>query len=200
MHDGVLYVSTAWRWSRRSTRAPARSSGRTIPKVPRETLRVACCDAVNRGVALYGDKVYVATLDGYLVALNQSDGKVAWRKEVVPDHDSYTITGAPRVAKGKVLIGSGGAEYRARGFIAAFDWATGDELWRFHTVPGNPADGSRTPPWNAPPTAGAANGGSSAAAAPCGIRSLTIRRPTWSVRNRQCRALESRRERAPPGR
>ena len=84
-------------------RAPASSSGPTIPKVPRETLAVACCDAVNRGVALYGDKVYVATLDGYLVALNQSDGKVAWRKEVVPDHDSYTITGAPRVAKGKVL-------------------------------------------------------------------------------------------------
>ena len=145
MHDGVLYVSTAWSMVKAFDARTGELKWSYDPKVPRETLVAACCDAVNRGVALYGDKVYVATLDGYLVALNQSDGKVAWRKEVVPDHDSYTITGAPRVAKGKVLIGSGGAEYRARGFIAAFDWATGDELWRFHTVPGNPADGFENP-------------------------------------------------------
>jgi len=141
MHDGVLYVSTAWSMVKAFDARTGELKWSYDPEVPRATLAVACCDAVNRGVALYGDKVYVATLDGYLVALNQSDGKVAWRKEVVPDHDNYTITGAPRVAKGKVLIGSGGAEYRARGFLAAFDWATGDELWRFHTVPGNPADG-----------------------------------------------------------
>ena len=141
MHDGVLYVSTAWSMVKAFDARTGELKWSYDPEVPRETLAAACCDAVNRGVALYGDKVYVATLDGYLVALNQSDGKVAWRKEVVPDHDSYTITGAPRVAKGKVFIGSGGAEFRARGFIAAFDWATGEELWRFHTVPGNPADG-----------------------------------------------------------
>jgi len=141
MHDGVLYVSTAWSKVLAFDARTGEKKWSYDPEVPRETLPVACCDAVNRGVALYGDKVYVATLDGYLVALNQSDGKVAWRKEVVPDHDSYTITGAPRVAKGKVFIGAAGAEYRARGFIAAFDWASGDELWRFHTVPGNPEDG-----------------------------------------------------------
>src|SRR6188768_3066084 len=141
MHDGVLYVSTAWSMVKAFDARTGALKWAYDPKVPRETLAVACCDAVNRGVALYGDKVYVATLDGYLVALNQSDGSVAWRKEVVPDHANYTITGAPRVARGKILIGSGGAEYRARGFLAAFDWATGDELWRFHTVPGNPADG-----------------------------------------------------------
>jgi quinohemoprotein ethanol dehydrogenase len=145
MHDGVLYVSTAWSMVKAFDAKTGALKWSYDPKVPRETLPVACCDAVNRGVALYGDKVYVATLDGYLVALNQKDGSVAWRKEVVPDHTNYTITGAPRVAHGKVFIGSGGAEYRARGFLAAYDWATGDELWRFHTVPGNPEDGFENP-------------------------------------------------------
>ena len=141
VHGGVLYVSTAWSKVLAFDAKTGQQKWSYDPEVPRETLAVACCDAVNRGVALYGDKVYVATLDGFLVALNQSDGSVAWRKEVVPDHKNYTITGAPRVARGKVFIGSGGAEYHARGFIAAYDWATGDEVWRFHTVPGNPAEG-----------------------------------------------------------
>ena len=141
MHDGVLYISTAWSKVMAFDAKTGAVKWTYDPQVPRETLVAACCDAVNRGVALYGDKVYVATLDGYLVALNQADGKVAWRSEVVPDHDNYTITGAPRVADGKVFIGSGGAEYKARGFIAAYDWANGNELWRWHTVPGNPEDG-----------------------------------------------------------
>jgi len=140
MHDGVLYVSTAWSKVNAYDARTGELKWTYDPEVPRETLVFACCDAVNRGVALYGDKVYVATLDGYLVALNQSDGAVAWREKVVPD-ENYTITGAPRIANGKVLIGSGGAEYKARGFIAAYDWQTGGEVWRFHTVPGNPADG-----------------------------------------------------------
>ncbi len=141
MHDGVLYITSAWSKVYAFDAATGELKWSYDPEVPRETLVAACCDAVNRGVALYGDKVYVATLDGYLVALNQSNGGLAWRAEVVPDHDNYTITGAPRVADGKVFIGSGGAEYRARGFIAAYDWANGDELWRWHTVPGNPEDG-----------------------------------------------------------
>lgn len=141
MHDGVLYITTAWSKVQAYDARTGELKWAYDPEVPRETLAVACCDAVNRGVALYGDKVYVATLDGDLVALNQSDGKVAWRSQVVPDRENYTITGAPRVANGKILIGSGGAEYRARGFLAAYDWQTGEELWRFHTVPGNPADG-----------------------------------------------------------
>ena len=141
VHDGVLYVSTAWSKVLAFDARTGQPKWAYDPEVPRETLAVACCDAVNRGVALYGDKVYVATLDGRLVALNQTDGSIAWSQDVVPDKRNYTITGAPRAARGKVFIGSGGAEYRARGFIAAYDWATGEELWRFHTVPGNPADG-----------------------------------------------------------
>src|SRR5688572_15728952 len=98
MHDGVLYVSTAWSKVLAFDAKTGALKWSYDPEVPRETLVAACCDAVNRGVALYGDKVYLATLDGDLVALNQADGTVAWRKQVVPDRMSYTITGAPRVA------------------------------------------------------------------------------------------------------
>ena len=141
VHDGILYVSTAWSMVKAYDAKTGEPVWAYDPEVPRETGARACCDAVNRGVALYGDKVFVATLDGRLVALDQKSGKVAWEKMTVPDQESYTITGAPRVANGLVLIGSGGAEYKARGYLAAYDWKTGKEVWRFHTVPGNPADG-----------------------------------------------------------
>lgn len=141
MHDGKLYVSTAWSKVLSFDAATGKLLWAYDPKVPRETLVRACCDAVNRGVALYGDKLYVGTLDGRLVALEQGTGKVVWEKTVVPNQVDYTITGAPRIAKGRVLIGSGGAEYKARGYLAAYDAETGDEVWKFHTVPGNPADG-----------------------------------------------------------
>jgi quinohemoprotein ethanol dehydrogenase len=141
MHDGVLYVSTAWSMVKAYDAKTGTPKWAYDPKVPKETLIRTCCDAVNRGVALYGDKVYVATLDGRLVALDQKTGKVAWEKTVVPNQVDYTITGAPRVANGKILIGSGGSEYKARGYLAAFDHATGEELWRFDTVPGDPSKG-----------------------------------------------------------
>jgi quinohemoprotein ethanol dehydrogenase len=141
MHDGVLYVSTAWSLVKAYDAKTGTLLWSYDPKVPRETLVRVCCDAVNRGVALYGDKVYVAALDGRLIALEQKTGKVVFDKTVVPNQTDYAITGAPRIAKGKVLIGSAGAEYKARGYLAAYDWQTGEELWKFHTVPGNPADG-----------------------------------------------------------
>jgi alcohol dehydrogenase (cytochrome c)/quinohemoprotein ethanol dehydrogenase len=145
MHDGVLYVSTAWSLVKAYDAKTGALKWAYDPKVPRETLVRVCCDAVNRGVALYGDKVYVAALDGRLIALNQKDGSVAWEKTVVPNQSDYAITGAPRIAKGKVLIGSAGSEYKARGYLAAYDHNTGEELWKFHTVPGNPADGFENP-------------------------------------------------------
>ncbi len=141
MHDGVLYVSTAWSMVKAFDAKTGAIKWSYDPKVPRDTLVRACCDAVNRGVALYGDKVYVGTLDGRLVALDQKTGKVVFEKTVVPNQKDYTITGAPRVAKGKILLGSGGSEYKARGYLAAYDPQTGEQLWKFHTVPGNPADG-----------------------------------------------------------
>ncbi len=141
VHDGTLYVSTAWSMVKAYDARSGELKWSFDPEVPRKTLVRVCCDAVNRGVALYGDKVYVAALDGRLVAIDQETGEQAWSVTVVPDLENYAITGAPRIANGLVLIGSAGAEYRARGFIAAYDWQTGQEVWRFHTVPGNPADG-----------------------------------------------------------
>jgi alcohol dehydrogenase (cytochrome c)/quinohemoprotein ethanol dehydrogenase len=141
VYDGTLYVSTAWSMVKAYDARTGELKWSFDPEVPRKTLVRVCCDAVNRGVALYGDKVYVAALDGRLIAIDQETGQQAWSTTVVPDQDNYAITGAPRIANGLVLIGSAGAEYRARGFIAAYDWQTGAEVWRFHTVPGNPADG-----------------------------------------------------------
>ena len=141
VYDGTLYVSTAWSMVKAYDARTGELKWSFDPEVPRKTLIRVCCDAVNRGVALYGDKVYVAALDGRLIAIDQETGEQAWSTTVVPDLDNYAITGAPRIANGLVLIGSAGAEYRARGFIAAYDWKTGEEVWRFHTVPGNPADG-----------------------------------------------------------
>jgi quinohemoprotein ethanol dehydrogenase len=145
MYDGTLFVSTAWSMVKAYDAKTGALKWSFDPEVPREALGRVCCDAVNRGVALYGDKVYVAALDGRLIAIDQKTGKQVWSTMSVPDQDSYAITGAPRIAGGLVLIGSAGAEYRARGYIAAFDAETGKEVWRWHTVPGNPADGFENP-------------------------------------------------------
>ncbi|KUR73007.1 alcohol dehydrogenase [Novosphingobium fuchskuhlense] len=141
VHDGVLYVSTAWSMVKAYDAKTGKPLWAFDPKVPRETLVRTCCDAVNRGVALYGDKVFVAALDGRLIALDQKTGKVLWSKVTVPNQTDYTITGAPRIVKGRVLIGAAGSEYKARGYLSAYDPETGKEVWRFNTVPGNPGNG-----------------------------------------------------------
>lgn len=98
-----------------------------------------CCGPVNRGVAIYHGKVYIATLDGHLVALDAETGKVVWDVVAADRNADYSITGAPRVANGKVFIGNAGGEYSVRGYVSAFDSETGKELWRFYTVPGDPS-------------------------------------------------------------
>jgi quinohemoprotein ethanol dehydrogenase len=137
--DGVMYVSTAWSMVKAYDAATGKALWSYDPKVPREKLVDVCCDAVNRGVAVYKGKVYVATLAGHLVALNADTGAVIWDKLTIPEGSPMAITGAPRIVKGKVLIGSAGAEYITRGYIAAFDAETGKEAWRFYTVPGDPS-------------------------------------------------------------
>jgi quinohemoprotein ethanol dehydrogenase len=139
MHDGLLYITTAWSKVQAYDARTGALKWAYDPEVPREKLVDVCCDAVNRGVALYGDKVYVATLDGRLVALDQKSGKAVWSKQTFPKDSHMAITGAPRIVKGRVLIGSAGSEYFTRGYLAAFDPQTGEELWKFYTVPGDPS-------------------------------------------------------------
>jgi quinohemoprotein ethanol dehydrogenase len=99
----------------------------------------ACCDVVNRGVALYDGKIYVGIVDGRLAALDATTGKPVWDVQTTPLDQPYTITGAPRVVDGKVIIGNGGAELGVRGFVSAYDARTGALVWRFFTVPGDPS-------------------------------------------------------------
>ena len=139
--DGTLYVSTAWS----KVKAYDARSGRLLwaydPQVPGEFAGRGCCDVVNRGVAAWKGKLFVASYDGRLIALNAQTGAVAW-EVLTLDHDKpVTITGAPRVINGKVLIGNAGGEFGVRGYVSAYDAATGKMLWRFYTVPGDPASG-----------------------------------------------------------
>ncbi|NML87570.1 PQQ-dependent dehydrogenase, methanol/ethanol family [Sphingobium sp. TB-6] len=134
--DGVMYVTSAWS----KVFALDAATGRLIwsydPKVPGEAGVYACCDVVNRGAAVYDGKVYVGTIDARLIALDAKTGKPVWSVQTADNAKSYTITGAPRVVRGKVIIGNGGAEFSARGFVTAYDAQTGKLVWRFYTVPG----------------------------------------------------------------
>jgi PQQ-dependent dehydrogenase (methanol/ethanol family) len=94
---------------------------------------------VNRGVALYKGRVYVGVLDGRLVALDEKTGAPVWSVVTVDQSRPYTITGAPRVVDGKVIIGNGGAELGVRGYVSAYDAESGKMVWRFYTVPGDPS-------------------------------------------------------------
>jgi len=132
--DGVMYVTSAW--SKVQTGAPLWTFD---PQVPGQVAVNACCDTVNRGVAAWKGRLYLGTLDGRLIALDASTGKPVWETMTVPPGARYTITGAPRVVKGMVLIGNGGAEMGMRGYIAAYDADSGKQIWRFYTVPGDPA-------------------------------------------------------------
>ena len=105
---------------------------------------IACCGDINRGVAIYGDKIYVGTLDAYLVALDAKTGDVVWEVEVATYENGYAITGAPLSVKDMIITGIAGGEYGIRGFLDAYDAATGERRWRFYTTPapGEPGNDS----------------------------------------------------------
>ena len=142
--DGVMYVTTSWSLVIALDAKTGTEIWRYDPKVPREWGPRACCDVVNRGVAIYRGKVYVGTLDGRLVALDAATGKVAFEKLTIDPKKSYTITHAPRIADGKVIVGNGGAEYGVRGYVSAYDAASGELVWRTYTVPGDPSKPAET--------------------------------------------------------
>ena len=133
--DGVMYVTSAWS----VVYALDAVSGEELwvydPEVDKAVGAKACCDVVNRGVAVYEGQVFVGVIDGRLEALDAKTGEVNWSTVTVDQDKPYTITGAPRVIDGKVLIGNGGAELGVRGYLSAYDVESGDKIWRFYTVP-----------------------------------------------------------------
>lgn len=143
--DGVMYLTTAWS----KVVALDATTGAKLwaydPKVRPEWAVNACCDVVNRGVAAWKGKIIFATLDGRLIALEAASGKPVWETLTIDPKMRYTITGAPRVVKGKVIIGNGGAEMGVRGYVSAYDAETGKLVWRFYTVPGDPAKPFESP-------------------------------------------------------
>jgi quinohemoprotein ethanol dehydrogenase len=138
--DGIMYVTASWSIVHAIDVRTGKKIWTFDPKVTREAGYKGCCDVVNRGVAIWKGKVYVGSYDGRLIALDATTGNKVWEKDTIIDHThSYTVTGAPRVYKGKVLIGNGGAEYGVRGYVTAYDAETGDQKWRWFVVPGDPS-------------------------------------------------------------
>ena len=138
---GVLYDISAWNL----TYAFDVKTGKLLwsydPKVPKEWGRYACCEPVSRGLAWWKGHVIIATLDGRLISLDGRTGKPLWTTQTFEKDAPYSITGAPRVFDGKIVIGNGGGDFGARGFVSAYDADTGTFLWRFFIVPGDPAKG-----------------------------------------------------------
>jgi PQQ-dependent dehydrogenase (methanol/ethanol family) len=141
VENGVIYTTGSWSVVYAMDASTGEVRWTYDPKVSRAGAYFICCDAVNRGVALYRGKVYVGTLDGRLVALDARSGTPVWSVTTVDTTRPYAITGYPRIAKGMVLIGNAGAEYGVRGYITAYDAQSGEMLWRIYTVPGDPSLG-----------------------------------------------------------
>lgn len=139
--DGIMYNSGSWSVVFANDARTGELLWKYDPEVPKAWGANACCDVVNRGVAVWKGRVYVGTIDGRLIALDAATGEEVWDVNTIDRSKPYTITGAPRIVNDKVIIGNGGAEYGVRGYVTAYDTATGEQVWRFYTVPGNPAEG-----------------------------------------------------------
>jgi len=136
--DGTMFITLPWSKVMALNAKTGEVLWRYDPQVPPEKGLDACCDVVNRGAAIWNGKVYVGTIDGRLIALDAKSGKPVWETQTTDPNWEYTITGAPRIIKGKVIIGNGGAELGVRGYFSAYDAETGEQDWRFYTIPGNP--------------------------------------------------------------
>ena len=145
--DGVMYTSGVAGRAYAFDAATGRELWRFEPTVDMQVNRTVCCDMANRGVAVANGKVYVAALDAQLYALDAKTGQIVWQADTREERErGISSTGAPEVAGNLVLIGNGGAEYGARGYVSAYDLATGTLAWRFHTVPRDPKLGPQDHP------------------------------------------------------
>jgi quinohemoprotein ethanol dehydrogenase len=139
--DGIMYLTGPWS----IVYAIDVRKGEVIwiydPEVPRSYGEKGCCGVVNRGVAIYEGMLYLGAFDGRLICIDAVNGEMIWEKLTVDQKQAYTITGAPRIIDGKVVIGNGGAEYGVRGYLSAFDAFSGEQVWRTYLVPGDPSKG-----------------------------------------------------------
>jgi quinohemoprotein ethanol dehydrogenase len=137
VHNGVIFSTTQWSVVFAVDVRTGKEKWRWDPEVNQAATRSKiCCGIVQRGLALYDGKIIAPSIDGRLFGLDEETGKPVWESRVSYPQDNYTITMAPRIAKGKAIIGVSGGEYPVRGFIAAFDAKTGTQAWKFYTVPG----------------------------------------------------------------
>jgi quinohemoprotein ethanol dehydrogenase len=139
MWNNTLYGITTWSVVYALDARTGKELWRWDPEVNQTAVRPKiCCGIVNRGIAIYNGTIIVPVTDGRLQALDAITGKPVWESRVAYPQDLYTLTMAPRIAGGKVIIGASGGDKPTRGFFAAFDAATGKQAWKFYTVPGNP--------------------------------------------------------------
>ena len=147
--DGVMYVTDPMSVVYALDAATGEQLWRFDPKINGQLVRFSCCGGpMNRGVAVYGGRVFIGTFDARLVAIDAASGEKLWdaNTNYAPHEFSYTISGAPLVAAGKVYIGNSSSEFGGattaghRGYLSAYDAETGALAWRFFTVPGNPAE------------------------------------------------------------
>ena len=137
--DGRMYVTGDWSVISALDARSGELLWRYDPEVPRETGPNACCDVVNRGVALWKGAIYSGTIDGRLLSLDAASGALNWQVQTTDTGLPYSITGAPRIVKDLVIIGNGGGERLVRGYITAYRADSGEQAWRFYTVPGDPS-------------------------------------------------------------
>ena len=146
--DGVLYFTDPWSVAYALDAVTGEEIWRFDPETDRRSMRYSCCGgAANRGLAAYKGRLYFATFDARLIAIDQATGEKVWDVDTghYPSHSPYTITGATRVVAGKVFIGQSSSEWGLRGYLSAYDADTGELAWRFFMVPGNPELGFEHP-------------------------------------------------------
>jgi PQQ-dependent dehydrogenase (methanol/ethanol family) len=143
VHDGIIYISTGWSHVHAIDARSGEELWHYDAKVPKAQLAKTCCGPVNRGVAIWQEdsdsplQVFFGALDGRLIALDAATGMENWSVQSTPTDGNYSVTGAPRIVKGMIIIGNGGAELGVRGYVSAYDVTTGEMKWRFYTVPGD---------------------------------------------------------------
>ena len=143
VHDGIIYVSTGWSHVHAIDARSGEELWHYDAKVPKAQLAKTCCGPVNRGVAIWQEdsdsplQIFFGALDGRLIALDAATGMENWSVQSTPTDGNYSVTGAPRIVKGMIIIGNGGAELGVRGYVSAYDVTTGEMKWRFYTVPGD---------------------------------------------------------------